>query len=125
GRPQQLLRRRTPMNDVARPASNAFPVGYRSFHPDPSINFELNRWLGALPETELLAAAPRIATLADWRRVMLELAERAERLRAAAFYYRAVEFFLGPDDSEKDAAYRKFVDLFYRSIAGVPHRRDR
>jgi pimeloyl-ACP methyl ester carboxylesterase len=116
------------MNDVARVALTAFPVGYRSFHPDASINFELNRWLGALPETEVRAAAPRIATLDDWRRLMLELAERAERkerLRAAAFYYRAVEFFLGPDDPQKDAVYRKFVDLFYRSIAGVPHRRDR
>ena len=56
-----------------------FPVGYRSFHADPSINFELNRWLCALPEEELRAAAPRIASLADWKTVMLELAERAER----------------------------------------------
>ena len=65
------------MSDRSRSAS--FPVGYRSFHADPSINFELNRWLSALPEDELRAAAPRIVTLADWKTVMLELAERAER----------------------------------------------
>ena len=67
-------------DDHRRSASQTtFPVGYRSFHADPSINFELNRWLGALPEEELRAAAPRIASLADWKTVMLELAERAER----------------------------------------------
>jgi pimeloyl-ACP methyl ester carboxylesterase len=117
-----------------------FPVGYRAFHPDPSIGFELNRWLGALPEDELWAAAPRITTLADWKTVMLELAERAERdaatahpgspsalarTRAAAFYYRAVEFFLDPADSDKDRVYRRFVQLFDRTVTAVPHRRDR
>ena len=117
----------------------SFPVGYREFHPDPSINFELNRWLGALPEDELWAAAPRIATLADWKTVMLELAERAERdaasepgspramarTRAAAFYYRAVEFFLHPADHDKDRVYRRFVELFDRTVVPIPHRRDR
>jgi pimeloyl-ACP methyl ester carboxylesterase len=113
-------------------------VGYRSFHADPSINFELNRWLGPLPEQELRAAAPRIASLADWKMVMLELAQRAERdaevaadnararerTRAAAFYYRAVEFFLDVKDPDKDRVYRRFVELFDRSVAAIPHRRD-
>jgi pimeloyl-ACP methyl ester carboxylesterase len=106
----------------------SFPVGYRSFHPDPSINFELNRWLGALPEEELWAAAPRIASLADWTAVMLELAERAEReerARAAAFYYRAVEFFLDPAHPDKDRVYRRFLDLFARSAEGLELERHR
>ena len=116
----------------------SFPVGYREFHPDPSINFELNRWLSALPEDELLAAAPHIVTLADWKTVMLELAERAERdaasepgspramarTRAAAFYYRAVEFFLDPADPDKDRVYRRFVELFDRTVVSQRHRRD-
>jgi pimeloyl-ACP methyl ester carboxylesterase len=116
-----------------------FPLGYRSFHADPSINFELNRWLGPLPAAELRAAALRIASLGDWKTVMLELAERAEhdaevaddqarareRTRAAAFFYRAVEFFLDPADADKDRVYRRFVELFDRSVAGIPHRRER
>jgi pimeloyl-ACP methyl ester carboxylesterase len=114
----------------APPVASAtrFPLGYRSFHADPSINFELNRWLGPLPEEELRAAAPRIGSLADWKTVMLELAERAERAertRAAAFYYRAVEFFLDVGDPDKDRVYRRFVELFDRSVEGIPHRRDR
>jgi pimeloyl-ACP methyl ester carboxylesterase len=127
----------------------AFPVGYRSFHHDPSINFELNRWLGALPEVEVRAAAPRIASLDDWKTVMLEHAERAEadagpapvevggfasatdherwcaRIRAAAFYHRAAEFFLDVEDPDHDRVYRRFVELFDRSVEGVPHRRER
>ena len=120
-------------------AAVEFPMGYRPFHPDPSINFELNRWLGALPEDELWAAAPRIASLGDWKTVMLELAERAEgeaatavdpervreRSRAAAFYYRAVEFFLDVEDLDQDRVYRRFVELFDRSVEGIPHRRER
>ena len=129
-------------------SSVTFPVGYRSFHADPSINFELNRWLSALPENELRAAAPRIATLADWKTVMLELAEDAAdaagaerdaeaaadaadaagvlaRTRAAAFYYRAVEFFLDAADPDKDRVYRRFVELFDRTVRDVAHRRDR
>jgi pimeloyl-ACP methyl ester carboxylesterase len=88
----------------------------------------LNRWLGPLPEEELGTAAPRIASLSDWKTVMLGLAERAERgdrMRAAAFYYRAAEFFLDPDDPDKNRAYRRFVELFDRSVAEIPHRRAR
>jgi pimeloyl-ACP methyl ester carboxylesterase len=109
-------------------AGTTFPVGYRAFHPDPSINFELNRWLGPLPEEELWAAAPRIGSLGDWRTVMLELADRAEReerTRAAAFYYRAAEFFLDVSDPDQDRVYRRFVELFDRTVAQIPHRRVR
>jgi pimeloyl-ACP methyl ester carboxylesterase len=109
-------------------AGTTFPVGYRAFHPDPSINFELNRWLGPLPEEELRAAAPRIATLPDWTREMRELAERAEgggRWRAAAFYWRAAEFFLPPGDPEKARAYRRFRELFEPTVSAIPHRRAR
>ncbi|HEU4431285.1 MAG TPA: hypothetical protein VFT98_21175, partial [Myxococcota bacterium] len=56
-----------------------FPIGYRSFHAHPSLNFELNRWLAALPEAELVAAAARIPSAREWPGVMLECADRAER----------------------------------------------
>ncbi len=105
-----------------------FPIGYRAFHPDPSFNFELNRWLSALPEAELWALAPRIQTAADWKRVMLGAAQAAERsapTQAAAFYYRAAEFFMHPDDPDKAAAYERFAELFYRCPEGQHHQPQR
>ncbi len=32
----------------------AFPVGYRSLHPDTSLNFQMNRWFGWVGEPEML-----------------------------------------------------------------------
>jgi pimeloyl-ACP methyl ester carboxylesterase len=105
----------------------SFPFGYRRFHPDPSLNFELNRWLSALPEEELLELAPRISTLDDWHREMLEHARRAEdegRLWPAAFYYRAAEFFLDAGAPEKEQAYQRFQSLFERAVRDTPHARE-
>jgi hypothetical protein len=41
------------------------PPGYRQLHPDVSVNFQLNRWLGwmtpqALPEVAAAAARTRL-----------------------------------------------------------------
>lgn len=105
-----------------------FPVGYRDFHANPSLNFELNRWLPALPEAELAAAARRIASARDWPGVMLELARRAEREERwlnAAFYFRAAEFFLPVDAAEKREAYERFVALFDRAVDKVAAQRTR
>ncbi len=99
-----------------------FPVGYRSFHPDAHLNFELNRWSSVFPEEDLRSVAGRIATMADWKAVMLEAAERAAPSLRAAFYYRAAEFFMHPSDPDKARAYDRFVELFDR-CAGVPERR--
>lgn len=101
-----------------------FPIGYRSFHPDPSLNYELNRWRAALPEEEIESLAPRIGSLGDWSGVMVEHAETAEREgRAlnAAFYWRAAEFFMAPDDPSKGLAYDRFRSLFESSVRGAAH----
>ena len=49
-----------------------FPVGYHSLHPDPSMNFQMNRWFGWVGEPDMLEemrrVAPRIATYGDWKR---------------------------------------------------------
>jgi pimeloyl-ACP methyl ester carboxylesterase len=98
---------------------NAFPIGYRDFHPDPSMNFELNRWLSALPEDDVAALARRVETLSDWTRVMGAEADRAEaegRLLNAAFYCRAAEFFLEPGHADKAALYDRFVALFDAAV---------
>jgi pimeloyl-ACP methyl ester carboxylesterase len=94
-----------------------FPYGYRSFHSDIAFNFELNRLLSVIPENELWEIAPRIATLGDWKNVMLNAAQTAEQKAPnliAAYYYRSAEFFMHSQDPDKILAYDKFIDLFYQ-----------
>jgi pimeloyl-ACP methyl ester carboxylesterase len=95
------------------------PVGYRVFHPKQLFNYQLNRWhsFGYARLEDMEEAGGRIADFDDWKRVMVELAERAEaegRLMNAAFYYRAAEFYTFRDDPDKEPLYDRFVELFYR-----------
>ncbi len=93
-----------------------FPIGYHSLHPDPSMNFQMNRFYGSVGEPDMLdemrMVAPRIASYADWKREFVVLAERASRqghaLRAG-FYWRSAEFFMRPDDPDRKSAREKFL----------------
>jgi hypothetical protein len=103
--------------------SFTFPVGYHEFHKDQVFNFQLNRWysLGYTRFEDMVEAGKKIETFADWKHVMLRLAEKAlveKRFMNAAFYYRAAEFYTFREEPEKEILYDKFVDLFYRTVAG-------
>jgi alpha-beta hydrolase superfamily lysophospholipase len=94
-----------------------FPVGYYPLHPNVSLNFQLNRFYGWANEERMLeemrAVAPRISDYADWTRVMLELSDEAlaaGRHLPAAYYARAAQFFLRPDDPRFAPAQRRFLD---------------
>jgi pimeloyl-ACP methyl ester carboxylesterase len=98
------------------------PVGFYNFHKDDLINFSLNRWysLGYTRKTDIERAASKIKTFDDYSNQFIQLAEEAEgedRLKNAAFCYRAAEFFLDPQDDKKLPLYEKFHDLFYRAFA--------
>lgn len=98
-----------------------FPVGYHQLHKIKIVDYQLNRWyaLGYARLTDMRRAATRIRTLADWKGVMVELAEEAlaeGRLLNGTFYYRAAEFFTHPTDPDKQALYAKFIDLFYNKL---------
>jgi len=98
-----------------------FPVGYHKLHKTKIIDYQLNRWyaLGYARLVDMRQAATEIKTLADWKGVMVQLAETAlaeGRLMNGAFYYRAAEFFTHPTDPDKKALYVKFVDLFYNEL---------
>jgi pimeloyl-ACP methyl ester carboxylesterase len=64
-------------------------------------------------------AGPKIETFADWKKVMVELADKAfseNRLVNAAFYYRAAEFYTTREDADKDALYDRFIDLLVKAF---------
>jgi hypothetical protein len=95
-----------------------FPVGYYEFHKDPAFNFQLNRWysMGYAELEDMRAAGQKIKSFEEWKVEMLRLAEIAVsegRFLNAAFYYRASEFFMTREDSDKDLLYHKFIDCFY------------
>lgn len=98
-----------------------FPVGYHTLHKTKIVDYQLNRWyaLGYARLADMRQAAPQIKTLADWKGVMVKLAEQAlteGRFMNGAFYYRAAEFFTHPTDPDKKALYTKFIDLFYNQL---------
>jgi hypothetical protein len=94
-----------------------FPVGYHQLHPNVPLNFQMNRFWGWVGEEQMLeelrAAAPRIASYADWVREMLELSDKAladGRRLPAAYYARMAHFFLNPDDPRHQPALQRFLD---------------
>jgi alpha-beta hydrolase superfamily lysophospholipase len=94
-----------------------FPVGYYSLHPNASLNFQMNRFWDWVGEEQMLeelrAAAPRIASYADWVTEMLELSDKAltdGRRLPAAYYARMAQFFLDPDDPRYQPALQRFLD---------------
>lgn len=95
----------------------SFPVGYHKFHEDTTMNFEFNRWIsvGMARFEDFKEVASRIKNYEDWRREMISLAEKAiseNRLKNAAIYYRAAEFFTWPSNPKKMEYYDNFIKYF-------------
>jgi pimeloyl-ACP methyl ester carboxylesterase len=94
-----------------------FPVGYHPLHPNALLNYQMNRFWGWTGEEQMLAdlraAAPRIASFADWVQEMLELSDKAladGRRLPAANYAAMAHFFLAPDDPRRQPALQRFLD---------------
>ena len=99
------------------------PIGYRAFHPDVPLNYQLNRWLPTMDEAEVRDVAPRITNLADWCRELTLLGQRAEldgRALHASSYYRAAEFFLTDADPERPDLIARYVPLWDEAMGGWP-----
>lgn len=62
-----------------------FPIGDYDQHPDVSMNFQMSRFYGSVGESDMLeemrTAAPRFATLPDWKREVVARAEHGLRQR--------------------------------------------
>jgi pimeloyl-ACP methyl ester carboxylesterase len=106
-------------------APMTFPIGYHNLHPDTSMNFQMNRWLGWVGEKgmldEMRRAAPRIANYGDWKREFLALAENAAgegHVLRAGFYFRAADFFMRMGDADRRNARKRFLEAM-RSVYGL------
>ncbi len=102
-----------------------FPIGYYQLHPDVSMNFQMNRWFSWVGEKGMLEemrdVAHRIADYTDWKREFLVLAENASRqghVLRAGYYYRSAEFFMSPDDADREIAREKFLGAI-REVYGL------
>ncbi|MBU0498170.1 MAG: alpha/beta hydrolase [Candidatus Thermoplasmatota archaeon] len=92
------------------------------FTKNRSITFQFNRWhsLGFARYDDMMVAGNNINTFSDWKKVMTDLAEKAEtegRLKNAAMYYRGAEFYITQKDPDKIRFYNKFIDMFYQIYA--------
>ena len=95
------------------------PVGYFDFHKKQIFNFQFNRWhsIGFARYEDMIEAGKRINSFSDWKKVLIEIAEKSEaegRLKNAAIYYRAAEFYITQKDPDKLKFYDKFIELFYK-----------
>jgi pimeloyl-ACP methyl ester carboxylesterase len=106
-------------------------VGYHHFHDDLSLNFQCNRWvqwIGPSAMAEVTDLASRCDSYPDWIDGFLALAATARetgRTLASAYYDRAAEFFMGPDDPRRQSARTRFVQtmrtLYDVTPDGVPY----
>jgi pimeloyl-ACP methyl ester carboxylesterase len=95
------------------------PVGYFDFHKKQVYNFQFNRWhsLGFARYEDMKEAGEKINNFSDWKNIMIDLAKKADaeaRLKNAAIYYRAAEFYITQKDPDKIKFYDKFIELFYK-----------
>jgi pimeloyl-ACP methyl ester carboxylesterase len=91
---------------------------FHSFHGDPNINFQLNRFLVAGLEQQFIEIGAKIKDFDDWKALFMTTAiahEERGDLGHAARLYRAAEFFMSPVDPDRKRAADKFIELFYRS----------
>jgi pimeloyl-ACP methyl ester carboxylesterase len=90
-------------------------VGYHHFHDDLSLNFQCNRWvqwIGPSAIEEVAELAARCDVYPEWIDGFLGLAAEAReagRQVASAYYDRAAEFFMRPDDPRRPGARNRFV----------------
>ncbi len=105
------------------PKSFQFHTGYYDhLHHEPSINFQMNRWINYLGDEaleDMQSIAARLTDLASYRDEFLALAESAlaqGRRLPAAYYYRSAEFFMREDDPRKTPTRRKFLELLCKEL---------
>lgn len=90
---------------------------YDDLHPDPGVNFQMNRWinyLGVDALEDMREIAPELKDYPSYVQAFLALGDKAlsqGRKLHAAYYYRSAEFFMWQDDPRKQPTRNKFLQL--------------
>ena len=104
----------------------SIPPGYMALHPNPTLNFLMNRLAWINSPDELAEVGSRIATIEDCVRELLAAAKRAEadgRILEAANYWRGAEFYIEAGAPGKSEAYERFQELHDKALPEVASRR--
>lgn len=95
-----------------------FHIGYFDhLHPEPSINFQLNRWINYLGQDvyeDFKAISSKLTDISSYQNEFKTLAEKAlEKCKKlqAAYYFRSAEFFMEKDNPDKEETRQKFLQL--------------
>jgi pimeloyl-ACP methyl ester carboxylesterase len=101
---------------------DSFPIKkFHRSHSDANINFELNRFLISGLEEVFAEIGRHLENFDDWKKLFCAKAadfEKAGNADYAMGLYRAAEFFMSPDDSDRTMVIEKFLHFFYQSKAG-------
>ncbi len=90
---------------------------YDDLHPDPGVNFQMNRWINYLGKDaleDMCEIAPKLKDYPSYVQAFLTLGDKAlqqGRKLHAAYYYRSAEFFMWSNDPQKKPTRDKFLKL--------------
>jgi hypothetical protein len=99
--------------------------GWRELHPDPSLNFQLNRWAAYGGEPWLRQVEPILPRLTGydaWRDEFFRLGEVAEqegRRLDAGLHFRSAEFFMLAGDARKQPTRARLLGHLRASFEGA------
>lgn len=98
-------------------------MSYEIINSIPQFNFQINRILTygnlACCREEVISHVAQVKTFEEWHTAWQKIAAKSEQERHylhAAYYYRMAEFFLKSDMPEKNIAYKKCVENFYKAF---------
>lgn len=102
-------------------------MAYHNLHPNPGLNFTLNRLAATIPPDEIKSVASQIDSLESWISQLRAAGEQAEqdgRLVEAARYLQGAEFYMKQGDADKAAVYAHSLKLMDSALPEMAQARD-
>ncbi|WP_028546779.1 alpha/beta fold hydrolase [Paenibacillus taiwanensis] len=96
---------------------------FKLYVQDEQFNLQINRFMNDYYEEDERAQAdlgqiiPRLQDAHSWYETWLEFAHKREHSKdydLASVYYQAAEFYLSPEDPNKNIMYQKYRETFYK-----------
>ncbi|MDK8179625.1 alpha/beta fold hydrolase [Paenibacillus sp. UMB4589-SE434] len=96
---------------------------FKTYVQDEQFNLQINRFMNDYYQEDDRAQAdleqmiPRLQDAHSWYETWLDFAQKRENSKdfdLASVYYQAAEFYLSPEDPNKDTMYQKYRETFYK-----------